>query len=259
MIKFAQLVLGGAKQAEAFREAYPKSQNWKPQAVWTGAARAMQNVHVRRLIEEGRALVNAKIIAASVMERQELLGRWSARAQVDRNELCEVRRVACRYCHGTDHLYQRTPAEMRAARAQYDQAVKAVLGSSKHGQQFQIPDFAEEGGVGYDRRKDPHPECPECHGFGDELVILKDTRRLSKAAMDCFEGVDIKNGSIVIKISSRAEDEDRLAKAQGIYGADKGPARPNFNILVQEGGVANIIPDDPAQAAIAYQRLVGRK
>ena len=43
---FAQAVASGKNQADAYRTAYPKSQKWKPEAVWVNASKLMADATV---------------------------------------------------------------------------------------------------------------------------------------------------------------------------------------------------------------------
>lgn len=58
--KFAQEVANGHSQAEAYRIAYPKSQLWKEEAVWSMASKLMRNVSQR--VDELRAQLEAKAL-----------------------------------------------------------------------------------------------------------------------------------------------------------------------------------------------------
>lgn len=58
---FAQLVASGKSQAEAHREAYPRSRNWKPDAVHQSASRLMTDVKVAARVAELRAPIIAKV------------------------------------------------------------------------------------------------------------------------------------------------------------------------------------------------------
>ena len=49
--KFAQSIASGTSQAEAYREAYPKSLTWKPESVWTKASVLAADVKVRQRVE----------------------------------------------------------------------------------------------------------------------------------------------------------------------------------------------------------------
>lgn len=52
--KFADLVARGAKQADAYREAFPKSLNWKPATIWSKASTLAADGKVQARIEEIR-------------------------------------------------------------------------------------------------------------------------------------------------------------------------------------------------------------
>lgn len=54
---FAAAVIGGAKQAEAYRQAYPRSQKWKAEAVHQQASRLAALPHVAARIAAARAAV----------------------------------------------------------------------------------------------------------------------------------------------------------------------------------------------------------
>lgn len=58
--KFAQEVANGHSQAEAYRIAYPKSQLWKDEAVWSMASKLMRNVSQR--VDELRAALAEKAL-----------------------------------------------------------------------------------------------------------------------------------------------------------------------------------------------------
>lgn len=53
--RFAQEVASGKSQAEAYRIAYPKSLNWKPETVWNNASVLMRNSGVLARVETIRA------------------------------------------------------------------------------------------------------------------------------------------------------------------------------------------------------------
>lgn len=50
--KFAQEVASGKSQAEAYRVAYPKAMNWKPETLWSAASRLMANCMVSARVAE---------------------------------------------------------------------------------------------------------------------------------------------------------------------------------------------------------------
>jgi len=62
---FARLVVEGKSQAEAYRQAYPRSQNWSDASVWQCASRAMANTNVSsRVAELRREFAQRSILTA---------------------------------------------------------------------------------------------------------------------------------------------------------------------------------------------------
>lgn len=149
----------------------------------------------------------------ATLTADDIASDWTEAATLDRNELMEVRRTCCRYCHGGSHQYQETPAEHRSRQAAHALLLKAT----PQKEWARLPEFDALGGSGYDRRKDPHPDCPECWGDGETLVIFKDTRKLSKAARGLYEGVKITKDGFEMKIADPQKARENLAKYLGMY------------------------------------------
>lgn len=130
-------------------------------------------------------------------------------ATADARDLIEYWRGPCRYCHGDGHLYQRTPREYREAWDAYQRTEKGrqdVVGMH----------FDHAGGLGFNRRVAPHPECPECNGDGEGYEIVRDTRNLSAQAARLYGGVKrTKDG---ISVITRGQDKalELLAKVHGL-------------------------------------------
>lgn len=130
-------------------------------------------------------------------------------ATADARDLIEYWRGPCRYCHGEGHLYQRTPREYREAWSAYQLTEKGrqdVVGLH----------FDHAGGLGFNRRLAPHPECPECNGDGEGYEIVRDTRTLSATAARLYGGVKrTKDG---ISVITRGQDKavELLAKMHGM-------------------------------------------
>ncbi len=117
--------------------------------------------------------------------------------KADARDLSEYRIGCCRYCHGIEFRYQMTPQEYRNRLAAYMErhATKDPCGLA----------FPMEGGVGYDKRKKPHKDCPECFGEGEGREVFKDSRSLSESARTLYSGVKrTKNG---IEIMTRSKDK----------------------------------------------------
>jgi Terminase small subunit len=122
---------------------------FSPKTADQQASRLSRNVKVRACLEALRADRAQRM----QVKADEVLAHWLAIARAEPNELIEVRRICCRYCHGKAFRYQRTQGEMEAAQAAFAQKAQALpVGAT---------------GIGYDARKAAHPHCrPECFGEG---------------------------------------------------------------------------------------------
>lgn len=167
-----------------------------------------------RLMQDPRVLAEIDAASAASLKRlhltaDQVLAHIAELATADPRELSEHRRGACRHCWGLGHLYQRTPQQYRDALWRYR--------STKEGKEDPAGLFFDhEGGVGFDRRREPHPECPECNGEGVEYSFFKDVRKLSPAAARLYAGV--KHTKDGIKIETRSQDKaiELAAKCLGL-------------------------------------------
>jgi phage terminase small subunit len=147
----------------------------------------------------------------------------------DPRELCSVTVDSCRYCWGIDGLRMWT-------RGEYKNALSDAASAGKP-----APNF--EGGLGFDPRKDPNPDCVECAGRGVPYVSITPSKKLSRAATRLLQSVNQKkDGSIEVKLNDRMAATLALAKITGLLkerteltGAGGGPialtAVPNFKAL----------------------------
>ncbi|WP_161793198.1 terminase small subunit [Bordetella avium] len=144
------------------------------------------------------------------VDQDAILRSLLAADQADPNDLSEHRRVCCRYCHGVGHRYQRTAGEMERDR----EAWEAARSKLKRGQR--LPPFDEKGGIGYDKRRDPHDDCPECFGEGLGEVFLKDTRRLSPEARALYAGARRTKDGIEVKAHDQIAVRTLLMRHAGM-------------------------------------------
>src|ERR1019366_819395 len=77
-------------------------------AAESAASRLLRNVKVQAAIQSAMA-ERAKRTQSTA---DEVVLRWLSIADADPNELIELRRACCRYCHGKQFQYQRTTGEM---------------------------------------------------------------------------------------------------------------------------------------------------
>ncbi len=155
-----------------------------------------------------------KALAETTLITEELiLNRLWEIATANPNELIDHRLVNCRYCHGVEHEYQWKREEYRQAQE------KARRRDDKE------PDCS--GGFGFDELKEPHPDCPECHGRGVGRVVPHDTRKIKGPAAKLLAGVKLGKDGLEIKMHDQIKALDMLSKKLELM-KERTPA-PNNN------------------------------
>ena len=171
-------------------------------------------------------------------------------AFADARELSEVKIACCRHCWGEGFKYQRTLSEYNRDREQWlDKGKDPIL-------------FEEQGGIGFDALKLPHPECPNCGGDGDARVVLKDTRHLSPQALALYAGAKMGKHGVEMLFHSKMDAIEKLSKHLGIYEKDNQQKTDPLSALLHRiaGGNGNgFTPvqndpesDDPATGGSAF-------
>jgi hypothetical protein len=219
-----------------------------PGSAGTIATRLLKKVEVQAEIVR-RALALREV---TELEARDLTRMWAQIATVDRNEIAEVQRVCCPWCWSPNDDPQETPGQRSARRRDYDFKVKQITARAKEGQPLILPDFPELGGVGYDVRKPINPSCAECFGDGQSRLVVKDTRKLSPAARAVYEGVDIKNGDVVVKMHSREKALELIARKLGMLKDGANGAPPGSS----DEAMRNVTSDDPQEASRVYLRMI---
>lgn len=142
-----------------------------------------------------QALMDARAVRNNLDADAVIQRLWNI-ATADANELVEYRRTCCRHCYGVGHNYQRTERELAAMREAWEQRKE-----KKDTDVFTVP--GGDGGTGWDPRRDPFIDCPECFGAGVEDIYFKDTRKLSPAARMLYAGVKTTKDGIEVKTHSQ--------------------------------------------------------
>jgi hypothetical protein len=216
-----------------FVDEYLVDLNAKQAAIRAGYAERSAEVTGSRLLSRAkvREAIRAKQVKRS--ERTEItaekvLERWWDIATADPNELIEYRRGCCRYCWGEGFRYQETPNEQASRRAGWIANVE--LHRKAPAEVADPGEFNELGGLGWDPRKEPNPDCPECWGEGQERAFPKDTRKLSRAGLALYSGVKITRDGIEIKMQDQGAALAKVAQHLGMLkninehsGRDGGP------------------------------------
>ncbi|MEP5728474.1 MAG: terminase small subunit [Sulfitobacter sp.] len=155
-----------------------------------------------------------------------VLKRWTELAMADPNELTSVIVGSCRFCHGTDHLYQwRDEGEFEEAQEAH----------------FDLPDKEREkrippvigGGFGYKWRKSPHEHCPRCDGFGFSRTVIRDTTNLSPGGQALFAGVKETQHGLEIKMHDQMAALTNVAKHLGMF-VEKVEVSGGINLVVTQ-------------------------
>lgn len=175
------------------------------------AYQLLQNPSVREAIE---TLASARARRLGI-DADELMRLWGAIIAVDANEIAQFRRVCCPYCYGTDHQRQYTPEGLAEAKRRHDRDRARTLKTSDG--KVDIGEFPEYTDDWYDKRKEPHEDCPECFGEGFGETFFHDTRKLSPGARFLYSGVKEGRDGIEILTLSKEKAMDNLARALGLF------------------------------------------
>lgn len=172
---------------------------WRGKRPDVKASKMLARPHVRAAVDKAIAerAERTRISADQVVEA------WEAIARADAGELSEYRREPCRYCWGKDHRYQETPSERERRFEEHAKKLDPGL-------------FDEKGGVGFDPRRDPHPDCPECFGEGVGREHFHDTRYLSTEGRALFAGVKVTKDGIELKTHSKERALEALGRHLGM-------------------------------------------
>lgn len=198
------------KQAQFVRE-YLVDLNAAQAAIRAGYSRRSSRSQGAHLLAEPKV---AAAVAAAMAERSVrvrisadmVVERWWRIATADPNDLVQLRRGCCRFCHGADHLYQWIDAgEFEEAVAASAKAKAPVAGPS------------DAGGYGYRAGAPADPDCPRCGGRGVAEVLAADTRTLSGDAALLYAGVKETSGGIEIRMHDQLKALENVARHLGLF------------------------------------------
>lgn len=214
--------------------------NISDSAADTAAARLFGNVRVRAAIDAGMATLRQRIEEETGVSKVNLVRELWNIVTADARELVDYQRLCCRHCYGIGFGYQRTDAEMERDRSQHE---------LKRQEDARLGEFQEHGGTGFDGARDPNPGCPECFGRGYGQVMVQDTRKLSPKALALYAGVKMTKGGIEVKMHSKLDAAEKIAKHLGLYEEDnKQKVDPLAALLAAVSRsaipVAKNLPDD---------------
>jgi|SRR5215203_1322366 len=130
-------------------------------------------------------------------------------ATADPTKIVQVRRCNCRWCWGANNEYQRSDWELSR---DLDRFMAAIQKSGRRAT------FPQMGGGGYNKWRDPNPDCPICCGEGEEIGHVKDFRKLSARERNSIASVKFGKGGSVeeIKFHNKIDAIREFAKIDGM-------------------------------------------
>lgn len=164
----------------------------------TGASLLLANPKVQEAVE----VQKMRVAAAAGLSAATILQEWMAVALGDPRRLIHSRVGCCRYCYGIDHKRQWT-------RVEYMSAMEDALAVDRP-----APPMA--GGIGFDLKLEPNPDCPECGGEGLQRVWMADMRSLDAATARLIAGVKQTKEGIEVKFRDQDNALQYLAKYLGM-------------------------------------------
>jgi hypothetical protein len=212
---FVQAYLAnGLNATQAYRTVHPKA---KPTTAGSEGPRLLQHPDVSARV----AYLSAARAKKFEVDGEELLRQANAVANADHRHLSQYVYRCCRFCHGLEHGYQRTVAEMNRDRKKFEREelereAKAMLADKPH----RPREFDEEGGDGFNEWADPHKDCPNCFGRGVGRMEIADTRTLPEDAAILFAGVEETKDGLKVKMHDKGKALDMLFRHKGLFEAD---------------------------------------
>lgn len=200
--RFAQLCVQLVNYSAAYRQAYDVGATTKWTTVATEASRLAADPEVAARIRQLQDAAAAQSAVPSLATRIQELREMEA---ADARQICGMRWVCCRFCHGIDHRYQWIDD------LEYAQACDVAVQAKQP-----LPDMS--GGFEYNGTLAPAQDCPRCWGVGVQQPYVNDITKLTGPAVRLYKGIKIKgNGDIEILLHDQMQARDQLNRIMGAY------------------------------------------
>ncbi|HBT4942354.1 terminase small subunit [Klebsiella pneumoniae] len=199
---------GLTDQQRLFVAEYLKDNNATQAAIRAGYSKKTAN-------EQGARLLAKVSIAQAIAQQQkasivrtlgsadEVLQQMWRLATFDANQLSQYRRGSCRYCWGFGHQYQWRDA------VEYEEKRLEALERKRR-------EPVDDGGYGYNHKREPNPHCPRCNGDGIGQPFFTDTTKLPSDAALAYSGVKLGKNGIEITAISRERMFEAVMKRLGL-------------------------------------------
>jgi hypothetical protein len=139
---------------------------------------------------------------------------------------------------------------MRARRNSY--AIEAAKASFEG---KPVAAFDPLGGDGYNRKREPNPECPECFGDGVNVLFYHDTRKLTPGAKAVYAGVKEGKEGVEVKVHSKERALEMLGKHLGMFVEKKEISGPGGGPIQHTIDVANMSDEELEKELAQLERL----
>lgn len=221
---FAQRYTAHGNAARAYREAFDCSPTMKPA---TARQRGYELAHEPAVAARIRELYEQAAKDTTISARARMV-RLQEITEADPGEVVRTVAESCRLCHGISHQHQwRDELEYAMAVAQ---AVNENAGLQAN-DPMRKPLPNDLGGYGFSPHNEPHPDCPQCHGYGLPRVVITPTDQLSPSARRLVKAVRQKpDGSIEVMMHDALAASDQLNKMQGVYVDRSVSINANLNV-----------------------------
>lgn len=189
---------------------------YSPNGAGESAHTLLKNPEIQDAISEARK----KLSEQTEITPAKVLNEWASIAFANPNDLIEQRMANCRHCHGAGFRHQYTDHEFAKRRTAHDKH-KPTGTSARARAQAEVWDaegvFDEGGGPGFDRYRKPNPECPECRGVGELVVVPRDSRDIPERSRRLYNGVKVTKDGHTVMMQDRGKALENIAKHLGMF------------------------------------------
>jgi phage terminase small subunit len=210
------------------------------------ASAKLRQPRIKARVEEIRERTRLRLANVVGLTAPKVAQMFFEMATADPNELIGLRIGCCRYCHGDGHLYQWKEHEYLTELERWEKLAPSIKAATP------MPDVA--GGLAFDQTAEPHPECPNCMGEGQERIVARDTTQLSDGGRLLFQGVKSTRNGLEVLMADRAKALEMAARVAGLL---KDNAKVDVNLLARTVTTAALTPEEAQKGYMAMLEASG--
>lgn len=144
----------------------------------------------------------------------QVLNLWAQMIAWDANELSRMWVHCCPVCWAQNVPAQSTITAIYQERLKWEDN-ESKLEATVEG--YRARPFPEDKYEEWDKRKEPNPDCPNCHGNGFSEVVYGDTKNLSPIGKIMYNGVTVGKGGVNFILMSKENALKNLATALELF------------------------------------------